>query len=115
MDLNNLIVEWSICDQKIKENNAITKNLREKKSQLSEYVIKEIEDNNMTESVFEIPNMNTTVSYKQTTVAKPITYDFLNICFKEFFYGEDTCEKLIEFIKKKREKINKKILHSSDL
>ena len=30
MDLKNLIVEWSICDQKIKENNAITKNLRER-------------------------------------------------------------------------------------
>ena len=45
--------------------------------------------------------MNTTVSYKQTTVTKPITYEFLNICFKEFFYDDSTGDKLIEFIKKK--------------
>ena len=115
MDFNKLIIEWTNYDTRIKQENLKLKNLREKKSQLSDILVEYIEENKLTDSTFELTQMNTMVVCKNTTMTTPLTYDFLKSCMNEYFQDKTKTDDLLKFIKNKREKTVKKTLSASDL
>ncbi len=109
MSLENSIKEWVRLDNKHSELNNELKQLRDKKNECSNDIINffELKD-------IENPTINITggkINLVDQKISNPLSYKFLEDCFKEYFENNDEkCEELLNFIKSKRTYSNNKNL-----
>ena len=108
-EFNKNILEWVNCDNKIKSNNEVVKELRLKKDSLETNIIGYIQENNLEGNIFNISSLDTQLKMNKTSVKESISYKFLENTFREYFYeteSDNDCIKskaLLEFIKNSRE------------
>ena len=108
-EFNKNILEWVNCDNKIKSNNEVVKELRLKKVSLETNIIGYIQENNLEENIFNISSLDTQLKMNKTSVKESISYKFLENTFIQYFNETDLdndCKKskeLLEFIKNTRE------------
>ena len=109
MSLEDSIKEWVRLDNKHSELNNELKQLRDKKNECSNDIINffELKD-------IENPTINITggkINFVDQKISNPLSYKFLEDCFKEYFENNDEkCEELLNFIKSKRTYSNNKNL-----
>ena len=109
MSLEDSIKEWVRLDNKHSELNNELKQLRDKKNECSNDIINffELKD-------IENPTINITggkINLVDQKISNPLSYKFLEDCFKEYFENNDEkCEELLNFIKSKRTYSNNKNL-----
>ena len=112
-EFNKNILEWVNCDNKIKTNNEVVKELRLKKDSLETNIIGYIQENNLEENIFNISSFDTQLKMNKSFIKESISYKFLEKTFMAYFYEPDfdgDCKKtkaLLEFIKKSRESSDK--------
>ena len=112
-DFNKNILEWVNCDNKIKSNNEVVKELRLKKDSLETNIIEYIQENNLEENIFNISSFDTQLKMNKTFIKESISYKFLEKTFMKFYNETDLdndCKKtkeLLEFIKNSRESSDK--------
>ena len=111
-DFNKNILEWVNCDNKIKTNNEVVKELRLKKDSLETNIIGYIQENNLEGNIFNISSLDTQLKMNKTSVKESISYKFLESTFMKYFYETDLddCKKtkaLLGFIKNSREASDK--------
>ena len=79
-EFNKNILEWVNCDNKIKTNNEVVKELRLKKDSLETNIIGYIQENNLEGNIFNISS-----SVKLLTLLFLEIFNFVQISFENFF------------------------------
>jgi hypothetical protein len=75
--------------------------LRERRNNLQDNITSYVEENNLDNAIIEISDGNLKFnSYKQSS---PLTFKYINKCLNECISDEDTVDKLMNYIKEKRE------------
>ena len=101
------ILDWVKCDDEIKKNNEVIKELRLKKDSLETNIIEFIKENELDDNIFNISSLDTKLKLNKTITKESISYKFLENTFMKFFKeSESDCIKskeLLEFIKNTRE------------
>lgn len=109
MSLENSIKDWVRLDNKHSELNNELKKLRDNKNECSNDIINFFELKHI-----ENPTINITggkINLVDQKTSNPMSYKFLEDCFKEYFKNNDEkCEELLNFIKSKRIYSNNKNL-----
>ena len=100
------IVQWIHCDDKIKEYNNKSKPIKELKNKLGIEIMNEINISNKTKDnlpKFNIQSLNTSIIPQINNSYESYTNKFLKECYLEYFNSEEESEKLLSFIKQKRQ------------
>ena len=95
------IQSWVQIDNQIKKASANLSQLRERRNNLQDNITSYVEENNLDNAIIEISDGNLKFnSYKQSS---PLTFKYISKCLNECISDEDTVEKLMNYIKEKRE------------
>ena len=111
------IVQWIHCDNKIKEYNQKCKSIKELKDKLSSDILQNIDIENKEKSnlpTFHVQSMNTIITPQISNSYENMTQKFYKECFTEFLQSEEKADELLTFMKQKR-KIQKKFSLKRDI
>jgi len=101
MDLSQHIKEWVNYDNQIKLHSNKMKELRLRKSQLTESIFDYAEKNNLQNAVIEISDGK--LKFKNIKQTSPLNFKFLEKCLNECIDNEKNVKDIINYIKQKRE------------
>lgn len=101
MSFEQNIQQWVSIDNQIKALNDKLKELREKKSVLTENINQHIEDTNLTNATVKISDGQ--LKFVKIKETQPLTFKYLETCLSEIIKNEEQVHKIIEYIKNKRE------------
>ena len=108
--MDQKIVQWVQCDDKVKDYNEKSKSIKEMRDKLGQEIISELDIQNKDKSsmpIFNIPTLQTSISPHVTNSYENYTNTFYKECFSEFLGSEDKANELVTFMKSKR-KVEKK-------
>jgi CxxC motif-containing protein len=101
MSFEQQIQQWVSIDNQIKLLNEKAKVLRDNKNKLSENILSYVETQNLHSSTVEISDGK--LKFANTKTQQPITFKYLETCLKEIIKNEDQVNKILNYIKEKRE------------
>jgi len=94
------IQNYVLLDDKIKELNSKTKELREKKNVFSKYICDYIDNNNVNKSI-KISDGELKINERKDYT--PLSYNFIEECLSEIIKDENKVSYIIDYLKEKRE------------
>jgi hypothetical protein len=95
------IKSWVQVDNQIKKMSDNIKDLRERRNNIQDHITSYAEENQLDNAVIEISDGSLRFNnYKQSA---PLTFKYIQKCLNDCISDEDTVEKLMNFIKEKRE------------
>ncbi len=107
--MDQKIVQWVQCDNQIREYNDKMKEklkpIKEMKDELEQDIITELDVPNKEKSdlpTFNIKSMNTSIKPHVNNSYEGLTNKFLTECFQDYFGSSEEANKLLLFIKDKR-------------
>ena len=123
MPINDLIINWIRYDIQLKENNDIIKSIREKKHNLEDNIINYLVENKLTDKIFQITDIKTSIEYTKVKEYENITYKYLEKSLKGFFNDNSIKDKsndeiindLLKYIKTNRSVNEKEILKKTKI
>jgi hypothetical protein len=95
------IKEWVTLDNQLKKIQDTARELREKRSELSDTIHKYTTNNNLSNATIEISDGRLKFGHTQTT--QSLTFKFLEECLNEIISNKEQVQKIITHIKNKRE------------
>jgi len=101
MELTEYIKEWVNYDNQIKEYSIKSKELRSKKTQLTQSILNYAEENNLQNAVIEISDGK--LKFQNIKQTSPLNFRFLEQCLGECIDNEENVKNIIKYIKQKRE------------
>lgn len=101
MSFEQNIQQWVLIDNQIRTLNDKLKELREKKHNLTENINHHIEETNLTNATIKISDGQ--LKFVKIKETQPLTFKYLETCLSEIIKNEDQVQKIIEYIKNKRE------------
>jgi len=101
MSFEQQIQHWVSIDNQLKLLNDKTKNLRDTKNKLTESIFNHVETQNLQSSTIEISDGK--LKFANVKQQQPITFKYLETCLKEIIKNEEQVNKIINYIKDKRE------------
>jgi nitrogen regulatory protein PII len=99
MSFETNIQQWVSVDNQIKQLNDKMKELKEKKQALTNNINSYVETNNI--STIQISDGQ--LKFAKIKETQPLTFKYLEKCLHEIIKNEEQVEKIIEYIKNKRE------------
>jgi hypothetical protein len=99
MSFPEQIKQWVAIDNQMKVLSERMKELRETKATLSEQINSYVE----TEELKEVKISDGQLKFIKTKETQPLTFKYLETCLKEIISNEEQVEKIIEYVKSKRE------------
>ena len=99
-EFTNLIKEWVTIDNRLRELNLQTKNLREKKNDVNTVVINYIKNNNLDNAIIKISDGS--LKFNNTNISQPLTFRYINECLNDIIDDKNQVELIINHIKNKR-------------
>ena len=123
MSINNLIINWVKYDLQLKENNDIIKNIRKKRNDLENNIINYLVENKLTDKIFQITDIKTSIEYTKVKEYENITYKYLEKSLQNFFKDNSIQNKrddeiindILVYIKKNRNINEKEILKKTKI
>jgi len=115
--MDQKIVQWVHCDNKIKEYNDKSKSVKEMKEKLNKEILDELDIKNKNKSelpTFNIQSLQTSITPQVSNTYENYTNKFYKECFTEFLNSEEKAIELMEFMKSKR-KVEKKFSLRRDI
>ena len=101
MSFEQHLQQWVTIDNQIKVLNDRMKELRDKKNTLSQTMNTHIETNNLINTSVQLSDGQLRfVNVKET---QPLTFKYLDTCLREIIKNEDQVNKIVYYIKNKRE------------
>lgn len=101
MSFEQNIQQWVTIDNQMKILSEKIKELREKKSEITDQINEHIEINNLTNGV--IPIGDGQLKFVKVKETQPLTFKYLETCLGEIIKNEEQVKKIVEYIKNKRE------------
>jgi len=100
MSFEQTLQEWITIDNQIKQINAQLQLLRDKKNKIIQQIQTQIESKQLT-SPMRVNNEY--IKIVKTKDTQPLTFHYLQSCLEEIIQNKQQVEKIIEFIKDKRQ------------
>ena len=100
MNFENQIQQWVSVDNQIKLLNEKMKELRDKKSSLSEDITKYAGEHKLSKSTIQISDGK--LKFAETRVPEPLTFKYLEKTLGEIIKNENQVKVIIEHLKQKR-------------
>jgi hypothetical protein len=101
MSFEQHIQQWVSIDNQMKQLNDKIKELRDKKNTLNDAIFSHVENSNLSNATVQISDGRIKfVKIKDTQV---LTFKYLETCLHEIIKNEDQVNKIVEYIKNKRE------------
>jgi len=95
------IKSWVQIDNQIKKLNADVTDLRERRNNIQDHITSYAEQNKLDNAIIEISDGSLRFNnYKQSA---PLTFKHIQKCLTECISDENTIDKLMNYIKEKRE------------
>lgn len=104
MSFEQNIQHWVLLDNQIRALNDKLKELRDKKHDLAENINQHIEEANLSNATIKISDGQ--LKFVKVKETQPLTFKYLETCLHEIIKNEDQVQKIIEYIKNKRETKN---------
>ena len=101
MSFEQNIQQWVSIDNQLKIYNDKIRELREKRSNVTETIMEQATDKNLAKSVIQITDGKLKIT--ESRVPEPLTYKYLEKCLSEIIKSEDQVTQIMDYIKKKRE------------
>jgi hypothetical protein len=101
MSFEQNIQQWVSIDNQLKIYNDKIRELREKRSNVTETIMEQATDKNLAKSVIQISDGKLKIT--ESRVPEPLTYKYLEKCLSEIIKSEDQVTQIMDYIKKKRE------------
>jgi hypothetical protein len=101
MSFENHIKEWVTIDNKLKILNSTLKDLRSERNNLGEEIIQYVETNNLNHATVKISDGQ--LRFTQMKQTAPLTLTYVNQCLKDCIGSEETVQKIMKYIKEKRD------------
>ena len=101
MSFEQSIKEWVSIDNKIKEYNDGLRELRQRRSDLSQRVYDHVNANNLNHATVQISDGK--LKFQSVKVTQPITLKFVKQCLLDCISNEEDVDKIMEHIKESRE------------
>ena len=101
MNFENQIQQWVTIDNQMKILNDKMKELREKKSSISEQINTHIETSLLNNTSVKISDGQ--LKFVKVKETQQLTFKYLETCLSEIIKNEEQVKKIIEYIKNKRE------------
>lgn len=100
-NFENQIQQWVQLDNKLKELNEHTRDLREKRNILEKNITTYAYSNNLSTSTIQIENSK--LKFSNTRIPEPLTFKYLEKTLGEVIKNENQVKLIMEHIKQKRE------------
>jgi hypothetical protein len=104
MSFENQIQQWVLIDNELKKINDRSKELRNKRSQLCDNIVKHADTNNMVSSVIQISDGK--IKFANTKIQEPLTFKYLEKSLSEIIKNESQVKLIIEHVKNNRNSKN---------
>tara|TARA_Y100000741_G_C18159293_1_gene520507 strand:+ start:460 stop:801 length:342 start_codon:yes stop_codon:yes gene_type:complete len=101
MSFEENIKEWVKIDNQIKTISTSLKELRETKSEILDKLVDHATENNLDHKTIEISDGF--LKFQNRKESKPLTFKFIKQCFTECISDENQINKLIDYMKERRE------------
>ena len=101
MSLEQQIQQWVTIDNQMKILNDRMKELRDKKGALSQYINEHIETSNLSNSSVKLNDGQ--LKFIKVKDTQQLTFKYLETCLHEIIKNEDQVNKIVDYIKNKRE------------
>lgn len=99
------IKQWVALDTQLKALNEKTKEIRNKRNDLTDNIIEYADNNNLSSSTIKISDGK--LKFAQIKQTVPITLGFLEGCLTDIISDEEKVSQIMNYIKEKREvKVN---------
>lgn len=95
------VQEWVELDNKLKAYNEQIRQLRQKRSLLSDNITSYIETNGLSNATVNISDGR--LRFMNVKTPTPLTYKFVEQCLGEIISDEERVKQIINYIKEKRE------------
>ena len=101
MSFEQNIQQWVSIDNQLKIYNDKIRELREKRSNVTETIMEQATDKNLAKSVIQISDGKLKIT--ESRVPEPLTYKYLEKCLSEIIKSEEQVTQIMDYVKKKRE------------
>lgn len=101
MSFEQQIQQWVSIDNQLKTLTDKVKELREQKNTLSENINAHIENTELQNATVKISDGK--LKFVQLKETQPLTFKYLETCLREIIKSEEQVDKIMEYIKNKRE------------
>jgi len=101
MSFEQHIQQWVSIDNQMKQLSDKMKELRDKKSTLNDAIFNHVENSNLSNATLQISDGK--IKFIKTKDTQVLTFKYLETCLHEIIKNEDQVNKIIEYIKNKRE------------
>jgi seryl-tRNA synthetase len=95
------IKQWVSLDTQLKTLNEKTKEIRNKRNELTDNIIEFVDNNNLTSSTIKISDGK--LKFAQNKQTSPITLGFLEGCLNDIIGNEEKVTQIMDYIKENRE------------
>jgi hypothetical protein len=101
MNFEQNIKQWVSIDNKMKQLTDELKELRDRKNNLNNTIFTHVESSNLSNSSIQISDGK--IKFIQTKETQQLTFKYLESCLHEIIKNEEQVNKIVEYIKNKRE------------
>jgi hypothetical protein len=101
MNFEQQIQNWVLIDNQMKMLNDKMKELRDKKNTISEQLNKHIETSQLNNTFVKLSDGQ--LKFVKVKETQQLTFKYLETCLSEIIKNEDQVNKIVEYIKNKRE------------
>lgn len=101
MSFEQHIQQWVSIDNQMKQLSDKMKELRDKKSTLNDAIFNHVETTNLSNTTLQISDGK--IKFIKTKDTQVLTFKYLETCLHEIIKNEDQVNKIIDYIKNKRE------------
>ena len=101
MSFEQHIQQWVSIDNQMKQLTDKMKELRDKKNTLNDVIFNHVENSNLSNAIVQISDGR--IKFIKTKDTQVLTFKYLETCLHEIIKNEDQVNKIIEYIKNKRE------------
>ena len=101
MSFEQHIQQWVSIDNQMKQLTDKIKELRDKKNTLNDVIFNHVDNSNLTNATVQISDGK--IKFVKSKDTQVLTFKYLETCLHEIIKNEDQVDKIVEYIKNKRE------------
>jgi hypothetical protein len=101
MSFEQHIQQWVSIDNQMKQLTDKIKELRDKKNTLNDAIFNHVDNSNLSNATVQISDGK--IKFVKTKDTQVLTFKYLETCLHEIIKNEDQVNKIVEYIKNKRE------------
>ena len=100
-EFSNSVKEWVAADNKVRLYMDKIKELRSERNEIAEHILEYAGQNNLGNAIIEISDGK--LKFNNIKITSPLTFKFIKICLNDCISNPSDVEKIMNYIKDKRD------------